>query len=234
MTFQSTLPVGERPELHRIFDALNISIHAPRGGATSNSLGHTTYSSDFNPRSPWGSDLKVTDRVDIKKISIHAPRGGATALFLNVVFAAKISIHAPRGGATFFRLFSRQADTFQSTLPVGERQTSWYKSPSGDLFQSTLPVGERHNHTDRTQERQLFQSTLPVGERHYHQAKSHQHREISIHAPRGGATGIDFLLNIHTINFNPRSPWGSDVVSLLIFSSQFLISIHAPRGGATC
>ena len=34
-----------------------ISIHAPRGGATSETLSSIVPSGHFNPRSPWGSDI---------------------------------------------------------------------------------------------------------------------------------------------------------------------------------
>ena len=76
-----------------------ISIHAPRAGAT-------YFSALSHP---------------LTVISIHAPRAGATAADDPEIVYTKISIHAPRAGATLrFRIY-KLSQVFQSTRPVRAR-----------------------------------------------------------------------------------------------------------------
>ena len=78
---------------------IDISIHAPTGGATCHIL-----------------------RAFIKRtISIHAPTGGATMSAKADLIAYGISIHAPTGGATRQKDCKKGCAKFQSTLPQGER-----------------------------------------------------------------------------------------------------------------
>ena len=71
--------MGERLDIKKEINShRDISIHAPRGGATIDDV--------FGVRNV--------------KISIHAPRGGATDHIKHLNIALGISIHAPRGGAT--------------------------------------------------------------------------------------------------------------------------------------
>ncbi len=99
-----------------------ISIHAPTRGATSAVLLLPVATSNFNPRSHEGSDLRqsastcqksfqstlprgerqAADSIQARKgiISIHAPTRGATDINLSGIVATEISIHAPTRGAT--------------------------------------------------------------------------------------------------------------------------------------
>ena len=99
-----------------------ISIHAPTRGATSAVLLLPVATSNFNPRSHEGSDLRqsastcqksfqstlprgerqAADSIQARKgiISIHAPTRGATAVENPVGIISGISIHAPTRGAT--------------------------------------------------------------------------------------------------------------------------------------
>ena len=79
---------------------------------------------DFNPRSHKGSDLSRRPWVDDRDISIHAPTRGATGVDVS--------------------MFSLM-DTFQSTLPQGERPVRYLPNALFRSFQSTLPQGERRN-----------------------------------------------------------------------------------------
>ena len=146
---------------------------------------------------------------------------------------SKISIHAPRGGATFVPNTGQTVEIFQSTLPVGGATKNWILYPVLKLFQSTLPVGG---------------ATLLAGDQSMHLV-------ISIHAPRGGSDppGVSGRGNFFYFNprspwgerlrslieyefihhFNPRSPWGERLFSVDGAIVRFVISIHAPRGGAT-
>ena len=81
ITFQSTLPRGERPS----------------SGIWLSSPFH------FNPRSHEGSDLpECAGGTDQVSISIHAPTRGATILLCLFLLLIHISIHAPTRGATTF------------------------------------------------------------------------------------------------------------------------------------
>ena len=66
---------------------------------------------------------KVDQFLDLVKISIHAPTRGATFRIVVFFHADPISIHAPTRGATCFMGYHFLIQTFQSTLPRGERQT---------------------------------------------------------------------------------------------------------------
>ena len=54
--FQSTLPRGERRIVSQLFWPIDVSIHAPAGGATTGSLEIAEQNLCFNPRSRGGSD----------------------------------------------------------------------------------------------------------------------------------------------------------------------------------
>ena len=56
---------------------------------------------------------------------------------------------------------------------------------------------------------------------------------ISIHAPARGATSINPFFSSSTINFNPRSREGSDIIFFRSDPARIDISIHAPARGAT-
>ena len=55
----------------------------------------------------------------------------------------EISIHAPARGATAISGITADSNTFQSTLPRGERHRHTWRQQVPDGFQSTLPRGER-------------------------------------------------------------------------------------------
>ncbi len=77
-TFQSTLPArGATQEFKDMLPVFDISIHAPRGGATPSSL------------------LCFV----LYHISIHAPHGGTDSRRAGIVLLSVISIHAPHGGS---------------------------------------------------------------------------------------------------------------------------------------
>ena len=190
--FQSTHPQGVR-----LFDFIefpvrySVSIHAPAGGATrgkfSNSFnkqvsihapagGATIYSwflalsntYGFNPRTRRGCDRSSPISSWLTRlVSIHAPAGGATTCRPKEHALRGVSIHAPAGGATLVGAFLRYtAVKFQSTHPQGVRRMCVLLMQTGILFQSTHPQGVR-----------------PAA-RHRHNLR----RQVSIHAPAGGAT----------------------------------------------
>ena len=148
--FQSTLPLGGATR--KILTSWTISWSfqstLPVGGATIPDGYLHFCPSDFNPRSPWGERQLVYipfcyppiisihaprggERLDchrragvVLRISIHAPRGGSDVGFQLPHAAVQfISIHAPRGGSDCTPMcLIHYIQSFQSTLPVGERQ----------------------------------------------------------------------------------------------------------------
>ena len=98
--FQFTRPRGARLWKRFFFScsSLGVSIHAPTGGATTNS---------------------TTERRSIMKVSIHAPTGGATNVFHRVWIHIDVSIHAPTGGATGRGLCCSSAPGFNSRAHGG-------------------------------------------------------------------------------------------------------------------
>ena len=120
----------------------------------------------FNPRSREGSDdQQLSFFLNSASISIHAPARGATEIAAMIVSRHFISIHVPARGATMHHLFLKLFETFQSTLPRGERQNVIRKFEKATKFQSTLPRGERPSRFMSIHQATKFQSTLPRGER---------------------------------------------------------------------
>ena len=143
---------------------------------------------DFNPRSRVGSD-----NVDYAAAEAHP-----------------ISIHAPAWGATPRRSQRSRRQSFQSTLPRGERLRLYRWSQRNFKFQSTLPRGARPSSNPVSMSIATFQSPLPRGERQQAWPFDMVVLDISIHAPAWGATAFD-LVRLH----------------------KYGISIHAPAWGAT-
>ncbi len=123
-----------------------------------------------------------------------------------------------------------------------------------DSFQSTLPQGERPIILPRGEVNNVFQSTLPQGERLRKRLAELRKAGISIHAPARGATFFHLPLSFLHRDFNPRSRKGSDPIkqkrrlnkifqstlpqgerpfAIRVYSGAFPISIHAPARGAT-
>ena len=103
VTFQSTLPQGERP------------------GTTCSAKSAI----DFNPRSRKGSDLAADGQLTADVVfQSTLPQGERRDVFGRRWEEFIISIHAPARGATCQSLKNTGFGGFQSTLPQGERQVS--------------------------------------------------------------------------------------------------------------
>ncbi len=100
-TFQFTRPQGARHYMETIAtDDYKVSIHAPAGGATPDSVVLEAPVCCFNSRARRGRDGPYNDMRDIPSVSIHAPAGGATLCKFGGCEDGRVSIHAPAGGAT--------------------------------------------------------------------------------------------------------------------------------------
>ena len=150
-----------------------ISIHAPLRGAT-----HLLYSelytqSNFNPRSPAGSDPVRQKRRSRRSISIHAPLRGATC---------QVRIHQHGIG-------------FQSTLPCGERRPRRGSPPTPADFNPRSPAGSDNMSFSFRSIWPNFNPRSPAGSDPQVFAMIQENR-ISIHAPLRGATCNYLLLKI--------------------------------------
>ena len=80
---------------------MDVSIHAPVKGATTEMQDFANSSDSFNSRTRKGCDDAGFDKtVGVIAVSIHAPVKGATAFQFSGLVADYVSIHAPVKGAT--------------------------------------------------------------------------------------------------------------------------------------
>ncbi len=123
------------------------------------------------------------------KISIHAPARGATTLF-PLLFPILINFN-PRsreGSDAPYSVLFRGCDTFQSTLPRGERRQMPLFQSDAEHISIHAPARGATRALMFTLEWWLFQSTLPRGERPDVYCHILHGKIISIHAPARGAT----------------------------------------------
>ncbi len=123
LVFQSTRPRGARRKKGEVLAGLQVSIHAPAGGATSRTRALPPPCVSFNPRArggrdPLGKPLFKADfwfqstrprgarhnvgntRHPFYMFQSTRPRGARLTMTLRVRRAKTVSIHAPAGGAT--------------------------------------------------------------------------------------------------------------------------------------
>ena len=165
--FQFTRPRGARPQCyHRKLAYLDVSIHAPARGATSERLG----------------------TLKRNCVSIHAPARGATITQGDITRREEVSIHAPARGATYKpQVRMRLTRRFNSRAREG-RDTSAPIGLSGSWFQFTRPRGARLAAAPSTAPADRFQFTRPRGARPRQEELPVAVRLVSIHAPARGAT----------------------------------------------
>ena len=214
-----------------------ISIHAPRVGSDRGRAvkWHKVVISIHAPR--VGSDQHTPCRVIMTAvISIHAPRVGSDLPEQQSRQAEYISIHAPRVGSDVVQVdILHRSRQFQSTLPV------WGATPSNDQYRT--PAFK-------------FQSTLPVWGATAVLGPFVFVFHISIHAPRvgsdarsvsvhgcgrrfqstlpvWGATDRQDNLSQFFRHFNPRSPCGERLPSLVSALPQIIFQSTLPVWGAT-
>ena len=212
--FQSTRPRGARPgstvmdmclgsgfnprahggrdaAVRRVQVMLDVSIHAPTGGATFADNAFMQWVDAFQSTRPRGARLDGSELVALEWIvSIHAPTGGATPAASRAArISHGVSIHAPTGGATrYFRSVTQLVLGFNPRAHGG-RDSPMYAGP---LISAT------------------FQSTRPRGARQESARECDRGRDVSIHAPTGGATQSWHRLRAGRPGFNPRAHGGRD------------------------
>ena len=99
--FQSTLPIGERPNPHHFLrQSVYFNPHSPSGSDSARLIFSPAFF-NFNPHSPSGSDaFALSDFPGAGVISIHTPHRGATRKPPGLDRGIRISIHTPHRGAT--------------------------------------------------------------------------------------------------------------------------------------
>ena len=157
-----------------------------------------------------GDDFVVTTKQK-GAISTHAPAGGATRRRRQLPAASQISTHAPAGGATMMQIFDDAGNIISTHAPAGGA-TLYPRIVDGEVLFLLTPLREGRRHM-------RVMSTPPIY--HFYSRPCGRgdqdadvvmllYREISTHAPAGGAT-----------------------VAYLRKHSGGGISTHAPAGGAT-
>jgi len=101
--FQSTRPRGARQSIDACLSWLEVSIHAPAGGATPTPAVPVTIGC-FNPRARGGRDIFRHDMLMRFWFQSTRPRG-ARPYFQTRKAQKHVSIHAPAGGATLCSCF---------------------------------------------------------------------------------------------------------------------------------
>ena len=143
-----------------------------------------------------------------------------------------ISIHAPRVGSdeqTYSDNWWRKL--FQSTLPVwGATLPLSHSFPSAENFNPRSPCGERLLENPTTNPAAKFQSTLPVWGATPPLVRPPVFQPISIHAPRVGSDGVEWMESIGESDFNPRSPCGERPVWALMLPSLSNFNPRSPCG----
>ena len=150
-------------------------------------------------------------RRDLARVTVFQftrPRGARLRGRSERLGGRMVSIHAPTGGATEFIHCPLTYHQFQFTRPRGARRPRSAATAPLPGFQFTRPRGARHTI-----------STVGMA------------REVSIHAPTGGATH-DLHRGHGPRGFNSRAHGGRDA-SRARHPGRPRVSIHAPTGGAT-
>ncbi len=169
MQFQSTRPQGARRLTAGLVLLIGeVSIHAPAGGATRDTL--AVYL--------------------VKPVSIHAPAGGATQTILPLEGKDCVSIHAPAGGATGPKLDN--SSSIRSFNPRARRGRDHRLSGSNACWRASFNPRARRGRDlcdmRKRANRYQFQSTRPQGARLDLDKLETVLAKVSIHAPAGGAT----------------------------------------------
>ena len=165
--FQSTLPRGERLWLAmKLFHLGWISIHAPTRGAT-------------NPN--------PTNRL-LEEFQSTLPRGERRGICGCFAGCTQISIHAPTRGATAVIMTKLDYMTdFNPRSHAGSDKWAKKQLNAYGIFQSTLPRGERPTSYPDCQRDRNFNPRSHAGSDYYFHFTILS-LDISIHAPTRGAT----------------------------------------------
>ena len=138
-------------------------------------------------------------------------REGRLLLRLFCVRVDGISTHAPAGGATLI-------------LPQQSFTLHFYSRPCGR--------GDPAYHHDEILEAKFLLTPLREG-RQINQMQIYSAKNISTHAPAGGATWVIFYGKVPEECISTHAPAGGATAKDANIRQALVISTHAPAGGAT-
>ena len=211
--FNPRSPRGERPFfIYLSFGFLPFQSTLPARGAT-------RAATITSPQPPFQSTLPargatlenyITQAIQLFQSTL--PARGATTLQKFPVHCSLISIHAPREGSDLSILRGSMVNvTFQSTLPA--------RGATPEEIASNI-IKIISIHAPREGSDQIARTARPTV-------------RISIHAPREGSDFFYFLSQLVDIHFNPRSPRGERLETLICFKLDFRFQSTLPARGAT-
>ena len=139
-------------------------------------------------------------------VSIHAPTWGATKSTDSPTLVRVVSIHAPTWGATTYEGMTNDNDTFQSTLPHGERPDECHGADATGSFNPRSHMG-----SDRIAVRDFSRIVVSIHAPTWGATQEGRgcwiYHRVSIHAPTWGATG-GLGLGSGTSGFQSTLPHG--------------------------
>ncbi len=161
----------------------------------------------------------------IRQVSIHAPRQGATRKIHSATEQISVSIHAPRRGAT------RSAEMVHELhvsirAPAGATAHSGCTGKHIQCFNPRAPARRGVKPTMFFIMLRLFQSRAPAGRDSRYSAVDAETINVSIHAPRRGATFTQACPARHFV-FQSTRPGGATL--RFPKAGTIRVSIHAPR-----
>ena len=215
IVFQSTRPAGGATRVCVVaVVALEVSIHAPRGGRDCSRTSAATAPECFNPRAPRGArQLSVGAYLSDKTFQSTRPAGGATHCQLREWRKPScFNPRAPRGARLHIRNTIVLANCFNPRAPRGARPSVLFRRLGSELFQSTRPAGGA---TWGAEPALSFD-------------------DVSIHAPRGGRDALSGLSVSYSLMFQSTRPAGGATSR---YRKSYLVSAFQstrPAGGATC
>ena len=231
-----------------------VSIHAPTGGATSLAFA-TAFSAAFQFTRPRRARLAVHVRFDLYvgfNSRAHGGRDSSPRWRLRQPPCFNSRAHGGRdwhnkAGEKELSGFNSRAhggrDTgsadlicagsFQFTRPRGARRDLGQRQPALGSFNSRAHGGRDSRRDRRIRRRGGFQFTRPRGARHASAEEEGAEREVSIHAPTGGATLAVEDSSAQVCEVSIHAPTGGATRDPGRAGRAEVVSIHAPTGGAT-
>ena len=213
MSFQSTLPQGERR--HTL-------------------LSRKPQINNFNPRSRKGSDAsKMDDLTDAIRFQSTLPQGERHVIRVDDVTSKPISIHAPARGATNKSIWScKPIEYFNPRSRKGSDLELFYNKTTLDDFNPRSRKGSDDIASSYPYAMVIISIHAPARGATSIMVAKVEFWIISIHAPARGAT-VDLTSIACTAPISIHAPARGATRSCAPESYRDNISIHAPARGAT-
>jgi len=212
-----------------------VSIHAPRRGATFGDFPKSRNNTSFNPRAPAGRDFLIVPRQDTTyQFQSTRPGGARHSLLFHVKIPHIVSIHAPRRGATSsLSKFLATFFMFQSTRPGGARRPGRSRWSTGlGSFNPRAPAGRDSRREPTPWRGNCFNPRAPAG-RDCGVCDVLVRDDLFQSTRPGGARRDTPPAEAVTNKFQSTRPGGARRELRGNERPCWHVSIHAPRRGAT-